>query len=159
MNAMSSTEEGGGLPQGSSPAAPPVDTRMGGWTGVGYDDVEPGRQWPPANVVVTLAMLARFHRCIGAPPPDAGTPLPAFLLNELRVLKSHLQLPPGILHAHEELHLHSPAYPDEPLTIAVSIHDKYVKRGKRFVRVAQRVAHADSGEPVLDVLHTLYWPC
>lgn len=141
-------------------SAPAVDTRMGGWSGVGYEEIEVGRTWPPRTVVITPDMLARYFRCIGrADAPGPRTPVPAFMLNELRVLKTHMKLPPGVLHAQEELHLSAPAFADEALTIEVSIRDKYLRNGKRFVRVAQQVRRAADAAPVMTVLHTLYWPC
>jgi hypothetical protein len=81
------------------------------------------------------------------------------MLNELRVLKQHMKLPPGVLHAQEELHLAAPAYADEPLTIEVSIQDKYLRNNKRFVVVAQRVERTSDATLIMTVRHTLYWPC
>ena len=133
---------------------------MGGWSGVGYDDIEVGQAWPPEVVVITPDMLERYFRCIGANvAPTPHTPVPAFMLNELRVLKSHMKLPPGVLHAQEELQLAAPAFAGEPLTIEVSIRDKYVRHDKRFVLVAQAVCRAADAAPIMTVLHTLYWPC
>ena len=143
-----------------SGGAPAVDARMGGWSGVGYDDIEVGQAWPPQPVVITSDMLGRYFRCTGRNgQPEPHTPVPAFMLNELRVLKMHMKLPPGVLHAQEELQLASPAFADEALTIEVSIRDKYLRNGKRFVLVAQQVRRAADGTPIMAVLHTLYWPC
>ena len=89
----------------------------------------------------------------------AETPIPAFMLNELRVLKQHMKLPPGVLHAQEELHLSAPAYADEPLTIKVTIQEKYLRNNKRFVVIAQRVERIADAALVMTVFHTLYWPC
>ena len=139
---------------------PAIDSRMGGWTGVWYDDIALHQSWPPHPVCIHSEQLARYLRCIGRTDAvTARTPVPAFMLNELRVLKQHMKLPPGVLHAQEELHLASPAYADEPLTIEVSIRDKYLRNNKRFVVVAQRVERAADAALVMTVLHTLYWPC
>lgn len=144
--------EAGGVPE--------VDRRMGGWTGVGHDAITVGQSWPPRTTRITTDQLTRYFRCIGrTDTPGPHTPVPAFMLNELRVLKSHMKLPPGVLHAQEELHLVAPAHADEALTIEVSIRDKYLRNGKRFVVVAQAVRRAADGAPIMTVLHTLYWPC
>jgi hypothetical protein len=140
--------------------APAVDSRMGGWTGVGHNAITVGQTWPPQTARITADQLARYFQCIGrTDAPGPHTTVPAFMLNELRVLKSHMKLPPGVLHAQEELHLIAPAHADEELTIQVSLQDKYVRKGKRFVAVAQVVRRAADGAPIMKVLHTLYWPC
>lgn len=139
---------------------PAIDSRMGGWTGVGYDDVPLRQSWPPQPICIDSGKLTRYLRCIGRDDAvTAQTPIPAFMLNELRVLKQHMKLPPGVLHAQEELHLAAPAYADEPLTIEVSIQDKYLRNNKRFVVVAQRVERTSDATLIMTVRHTLYWPC
>jgi hypothetical protein len=139
---------------------PSVDQRMGGWHGVGYDDIEVGQTWPASAVTISSEMLVRYYRCIGRKDlPGSSTPLPAFILNELRVLKTHMKLPPGVLHAQESLQMSSPAYADEALAIKVTILDKYIKNGKRFVCVAQMVHRTLDGTLIMTLQHTLYWPC
>lgn len=144
----------------AEPADTPVDRRMGGWTGTGYDAITVGQAWPAKTVRIGTDQLARYFRCIGrTDEPVSGTPVPAFMLNELRVLKSHMKLPPGVLHAQEELQLLSAARTGEDLGIEVSIRDKYLRNNKRFVVVAQAVRRVSDGSPIMNVLHTLYWPC
>jgi hypothetical protein len=139
---------------------PAVDRRMGGWVGVEWASIEVGQTWPASTVRIGTEQLARYLRCIGrTDAPTARTPVPAFMLNELRVLKSHLKLPPGVLHAQESIELASPAYPDEDLHIEVRIADRYLKNDKRFVVVAQSVRRASDGTPIMALRHTLYWPC
>lgn len=141
--------------------APQTDTRMGGWVGVGYDDLRVGQGFPPQILPVSAEDLDCFHRCLGEdrPKPEAGTRIPAFLLNELRALKSQMRLPPGVLHAQEELTLSSAARLGEPLQTAVRIADKYIRNDKRFVVVEQDVSCIADNRPILTVRHILYWPC
>jgi hypothetical protein len=140
---------------------PDADTRMGGWVGVGYDEIEVGRAFAPQDLPVSAQDLADFYRCLGEerPAPVAGTRIPAFMLNELRALKRQMRLPPGVLHAQEELRQHSAAHLGDRLQTAVRIADKYIRNGKRFVVVEQDVTCADDNRPILNIRHILYWPC
>ena len=133
---------------------------MGGWTGMGYDAISVGQTWLPQVMRIGMAQLDRYFLCIGrTDKPTSATPVPAFMLNELRVLKSNMKLPPGVLHAQEELMLSASALAEEDLTIEVTIQDKYVRNDKRFVVVAQTVRRMADATLILQVRHTLYWPC
>lgn len=147
--------------QEQHPPKPEADTRMGGWVGVGYEDIKVGRAFPPQALPVSAKDLSEFYRCLGEerPAPTAGTRIPAFMLNELRALKRQMRLPPGVLHAQEELRQHSAARLGEKLQIAVRIADKYIRNDKRFVVVEQDVTCADDHRPILNIRHILYWPC
>lgn len=141
-------------------AKPDADTRMGGWVGVGYDELEVGRHFPPQAMPLSAEDVACFYRCLGEDrKPEAGMRIPAFLLNELRALKSQMRLPPGVLHAQEELTMLSAARVGEPLQTAVRIADKYIRNEKRFVVVEQVVTCATDNRSILNVRHILYWPC
>jgi hypothetical protein len=87
-------EEAGGRRRMSMPEP---DRRMGGWTGVGYDDIEMGLTYPSQPLPVSAEDIARFYRSIGEarPAPEVGTRIPAFLLNEIRALKKQMKFPPG----------------------------------------------------------------
>jgi hypothetical protein len=39
---------------------PEPDRRMGGWTGVGYDDIAVGQTFPPQPLPVTADDVARY---------------------------------------------------------------------------------------------------
>lgn len=138
---------------------PAPDRRMGGWTGVGYDDIEVGHTFPAQPIPITADHVADFYKCLGEtkPAPVTGTRVPSFLLNELRALKNQMRFPPGVLHAQEHVEMHSPALLGETLTTTVTISDKYVRNSKRFIVVDQHV-HSD-GRSVMKIRHTLYWPC
>ena len=60
---------------------PAPDRRMGGWTGVGYDDIAVGQTFPPQPLPVTAGDLARFYRCLAETRavPQAGTRIPCLL--------------------------------------------------------------------------------
>lgn len=140
-------------------STPEPDRRMGGWTGVGYDDIRPGTTFPPQLIPITADHIVDFYKCLGEvrPAPVAGTRVPSFLLNELRALKSQMRFPPGVLHAQEEIEMHSPALLGETLTTTVTISEKYIRNHKRFIVIDQHV-HADE-RSVMKVKHILYWPC
>lgn len=140
-------------------SVPQPDRRMGGWTGVGYDDIEVGKIFPPQMLPITADHIADFYKCLGEsrPAPRAGTRVPSFLLNELRALKNQMRFPPGVLHAQEEIEMHSAARLGETLTTTITISDKYIRNEKRFIIIDQ---HVRSGErSVMKVKHILYWPC
>lgn len=142
-------------------ASPVADTRMAGWVGVGYDEIEVGRRFPPQPLSISIEDVACFYRCLGEnrPKPEAGTRIPAFMLNELRALKSQMRLPPGVLHAQEELTMSSAARVGEALQTAVRIADKFIRNDKRFVVVEQDVTCATDQRAILNIRHILYWPC
>lgn len=140
---------------------PEPDRRMGGWTGVSYDDIEVGRTYPPQPLPISADDVARFYRSIGEvrPTPEIGTRIPAFLLNEIRALKQQLRFPPGVLHAQEEIEMHSAARLGEPLMVSIVIADKYIRNDKRFIVFDQHVRCATDQRSIMTIKHILYWPC
>lgn len=140
---------------------------MGGWDGIGFDAIEVGQAYEAYPLQIGAEDIAAFHGCLGEALEQIGpgTRIPFFLLNELRALKSRMRLPPGVLHAQEELQMKSAARLGEPLFTHVRVADKFIRNGKRFVVVEQDVrAGADGqanngGRGVLLVRHILYWPC
>jgi len=140
---------------------PEPDRRMGGWTGVGYDDIVVGQTFPPQPLPVSADDVARFYRCLGEarPPPGIGTRVPSFLLNELRAMKNQMRFPPGVLHAQEQIEMFSSARLGEPLTTSISIANKYIRNDKRFIVIDQHVRCATDQRSVMNVRHILYWPC
>ena len=142
--------------------APQADTRMGGWTGLGYDQLTVGLALPPHALEIDAAALGRFHACLGR-QDEASQRIPAFLLNEIRAMKTRMKLPPGVLHAEESLTQRSAAYLGDKLEVLVRIADKYIRNDKRFVVVEQRVqvpaTETAAARPVLDIRRILYWPC
>lgn len=144
--------------QQAQSGTPEADTRMGGWVGISYDELTVGQGFPPQAMPISAEDVTCFYRCLGEdrPKPDR---VPAFLLNELRALKSQMRLPPGVLHAQEELVMASAARVGEPLQTAVRIADKYIRNDKRFVVVEQDVTCATDNRAILTVRHILYWPC
>jgi hypothetical protein len=138
---------------------PALDRRMGGWSGVGYDDIKVGHTFPPQPLPITADHIVDFYKCLGEtrPAPVAGTRVPSFLLNELRALKNQMRFPPGVLHAQEEIEMYSPARLGDSLTTSVTISNKYIRNGKRFIVIDQHV-HADQ-RSVMKIKHILYWPC
>ncbi len=141
---------------------PQADTRMGGWTGLGYDQLAVGLALPPQALEIDAAALGRFHACLGR-QDEASRRIPAFLLNEIRAMKTRMKLPPGVLHAEESLTQRSAAYLGDRLEVLVRIADKYIRNDKRFVVVEQRVqvpaTETTAARPVLDIRRILYWPC
>jgi hypothetical protein len=137
------------------------DRRMGGWTGVGYDDIRVGLEIPPYELRIEAADVARFYRCLGEarPAPEIGSRIPSFLLNEIRAMKSGMKLPPGVLHAQEDLEMIGPARLGEALTVSVAISDKYIRNGKRFIVLQQHVQAASDRRSIMKVHRILYWPC
>jgi hypothetical protein len=140
---------------------PEPDRRMGGWSGVGYEDIAVGRTFPAQTLTVSADDVARFYRCLGQdhPAPAIGTRIPSFLLNELRALKNQMKFPPGVLHAQEEIEMVSPARLGEALMVSITITDKYIRNGKRFIVVDQHVRCASDLRSIMHVKHMLYWPC
>lgn len=140
---------------------PERDTRMGGWVGVGYEELEVGRSFPPQDLPISAEDFTTFYRCLGEDraAPDSNTRIPAFLLNELLALKRQMRLPPGVLHAQEELAMTSAARFGEPLQTTVRIADKYIRNDKRFVIVEQSVHCATDNRSIMQIRHILYWPC
>lgn len=140
---------------------PEPDRRMGGWTGVGYDDIAVGRKFPPQLLPIAASDIARFYRCLGEvhPAPEIGTRIPAFLLNEIRALKNQMKFPPGVLHAQEEIEMHSATRLGERLTTSITITNKYIRNDKRFIVIDQHVRCAGDQRSIMTIKHVLYWPC
>ena len=140
---------------------PEPDRRMGGWTGVGYDDIEVGHTFPPQPLAISVDDLVSFYSCLGEarPTPQIGTRIPSFLLNELRALKNQMRFPPGVLHAQEEIEMLSAARLGEPLTVTISLSSKYIRNDKRFIVIDQHVRCASDQRSIMNVRHILYWPC
>jgi hypothetical protein len=140
---------------------PAPDLSMGGWTGVGYDDIAVGQQFPPQPLPVTADDVARFYRCLGEirAVPETGTRVPSFLLNELRAMKNQMRFPPGVLHAQEEIEMCSGARLGDPLTTTITIANKYIRNDKRFIVIDQHVRCATDQRPIMKIRHILYWPC
>ena len=140
---------------------PAPDRRMGGWTGVGYDDIAVGQSFPSQPLPLTADDVARFYRCLGEarPAPETGTRVPSFLLNELRAMKNQMRFPPGVLHAQEEIEMFSAARLGEPLTTTITIANKYIRNDKRFIVIDQHVRCADDQRSIMTIRHILYWPC
>ena len=134
------------------------DRRMSGWTGVPFADVKVGQTYPLRRLIRDAKQVERFCAIAGwtGAVPDH---VPAFLLNELRTLKEFLKLPPGVLHAREELSLSSPAEIGEDLEVAVEIADKFIRNDKRFVVFVQTIRSAGDGRQIMSITRTLYWPC
>jgi hypothetical protein len=137
------------------------DRRMGGWTGAGYDDIRVGMEFPPYELRLEAADVARFYRCLGEArtSPETGSRIPSFLLNEIRAMKGGMKLPPGVLHAQEELEMISAARLGETLTISVAVADKFIRNGKRFIVVLQHVRCAADRRSIMKIHRVLYWPC
>ena len=146
------------LPEHSIPAhEPQADRRMGGWTGTPFSQMIVGTRFPPQPLVRDADQVRRFGEISGwTAPPET---VPALLLNELKSLKRFLKLPPGVLHAREELSLAGAARIGEALEVTVEIFDKFIKNEKRFVVVLQHVRSAEDGRSILSIKRTLYWPC
>lgn len=140
---------------------PEPDRRMGGWTGVGYDDIAVGQAFPPQPLPITADDIARFYRCLGKEPapPGRATRVPSFLLNELRAMKNQMRFPPGVLHAQEEIEMFSAAWLGEPLTTSITIANKYIRNDKRFIVIDQHVRCANDQRSIMKIRHILYWPC
>jgi len=140
---------------------PEPDRRMGGWTGVGYADIAVGQTFPAQPLPVTADDVARFRRCLGevGPPPESGTRVPSFLLNELRAMKKQIRFPPGVLHAQEEIEMHSAARLGDVLTVSITIANKYIRNDKRFIVIDQHVECANDQRSIMNIRHILYWPC
>ena len=137
------------------------DRRMGGWSGVGYDDIDVGRTFPPQPLPIDADDLARFYGCLGDDTRQVrpGSRIPAFLLNEFKALKSQMRFPPGVLHAQEEIRMLSAARLGDPLVVEITIVDKYIRNEKRFIVVDQHVKCTTDDRSVAGITHTLYWPC
>lgn len=140
---------------------PEPDRRMGGWTGVGYDDICVGQTFPEQPLPITADGIARFYRCLGEvrPAPAPGTRIPSFMLNELRALKNQMQFPPGVLHAQEEIEMFSAARLGEPLNTSITIARKYIRNDKRFIVIDQHVRCSTDQRSIMKIKHILYWPC
>jgi hypothetical protein len=140
---------------------PAPDRRMGGWTGVGYDDIAVGQAFAPQPLPVTADDVAQFYRCLGEvrPSPEIGTRVPSFLLNELRAMKNQMRFPPGVLHAQEEIEMFSAARLGEPLAVSITIANKYIRNDKRFIVINQHVHCPVDQRSIMNVRHILYWPC
>ncbi|MGI6855111.1 hypothetical protein [Mesorhizobium sp. 1B3] len=137
---------------------PEPDRRMSGWTGVAYANVPVGRAFGPRRLVRNAGQVERFCEIAGwsGSRPDH---VPAFLLNELGTLKQFLKLPPGVLHAREELALASPARIGEELEVCIAVADKFIRNHKRFVVFAQTIRSAGDDRLIMSITRTLYWPC
>ena len=119
---------------------PAPDRRMGGWT-ASATTTSAGRTFPPQPLPASAEDVARFYRSIGEvrSAPEIGTRIPAFLLNEIRALKQQMKFPPGVLHAQEEIEMHSAARLGELLMVSITVTNKYIRNDKRFIVFDQHV--------------------
>ncbi len=132
-----------------------------------FDDLWPGRTFPPYRYVLTEDLACRYAAIAGAEPAtypavlaSQGLPLvaPPLLLDTLQPLKALLAFPEGVVHAREEVEFRGLGRVGDQITVWLSVEDRYVRNERRFVRFVQR-AENQRGETLLVARKTLVWPC
>ena len=142
--------------QGLSAAA----SALGGWRGIAFDEIRIGDEWAVRDFTVEAEDVRRFDACLGiAERRDGPLRVPVFLLNEFRTIKGRIVLPPGVLHASEEVEVQRPVMTGSALRAAVRVKDAVIRNGKRFVVLEQEVCEAGRDDPALCITRTLFWPC
>jgi hypothetical protein len=124
-------------------------------------DLEPGDVFTPVRYVLTSLMCSEYAH--GAEDPteiyysDAGDtrqirPPTMIHTDKMRLLEANCDLErrlAGIrtddarIHYEYEAEHHSPAYVGEELVVSGRITDKYIRRGREFIRYELRVETAD----------------
>lgn len=84
------------------------------------------------------------------------TAVAPLFVNSLRPVKSLVGLPDGTLHAREAVEFLAVPQPGRPMSATLTIGDKYVRRGRRYL-VVRYVVSAE-GEPLMVANKTFVWP-
>jgi len=92
-------------------------------------------------------------------PAGRGTPFPPGLL--LVMFSNYMDArvpprPPGMIYAKQALTFGTHPAVGDVLTTAMTVHDKYLMRGRRIVELAT-TTHNQRGEPVVQGLRTVVW--
>jgi N-terminal half of MaoC dehydratase len=124
-------------------------------------DLEPGDVFAPVRYVLTSLMCSEYAHGAEDPTeiyysPTGGTrqirPPTMIHTDKMRLLEANCDLErrlAGIrtddarIHYEYEAKHHSPAYVGEELVVSGRITDKYIRRGREFIRYELRVETAD----------------
>lgn len=77
-------------------------------------------------------------------------------VNTLRPVKALVDLPDGTVHAREAVQFLSVPQPDRPMNVRLTVADKYIRRGHRYL-VLKYAVNVES-EPVMVANKTFVWP-
>jgi hypothetical protein len=105
-----------------------------------FEDIEIGYRYPVFDFVVTKKDQIKFENSFSIEFPPSWTrererqrPLSPFLLNHFHGIRARMAMPDGVLHAREKNRPSAPAYPDEQLSLTITVQSKSVKNDKQFV--------------------------
>ena len=127
---------------------------MTGWRA--YDDLEVGDTFPdqPARFAVTRDVALGFRRLVASSridgsdlPGDAGTVPPMLAAVYIRSAQNALRNPPGGIHAKQRFQFVKGIHVGDVLETTLTIKDKYVKKGRRYV-VSETLTRNQKSEEV-----------
>jgi len=136
-----------------------------------FDDLEPGQIWGTNTWEATPEACTAWRRATGddcpvyddtestrassykgpiVPPGLAFVYLSECIQDLLR------DKPPGGVHAKQQLSFHEPVCPGDSLTTSLSVRNKYMKRGRKYVEFETETVN-QHGKKVLTGLRTSIW--
>jgi 3-hydroxybutyryl-CoA dehydratase len=136
-----------------------------------FDDLEPGQLWGTSEWKATPEACTAWQQATGDDCPiyhdtettrasSYGGPIVppglAFVYLSDCIQDLLRDKPPGGIHARQQLKFHQPVRPGDVLTTSLSVRDKYLKRGRKYVEFETQTVN-QAGQTVLTGLRTSIW--
>jgi len=140
----------------------------------GFDDFHIGHEFAPFQYRISAAENAQFTAILGhdairatlgdgrawtptPTAPDAMQPIHPALVGSFQPQRAAFIWAQGLVHAREKVQLYAPAWPDELLQARVTVTDKYVKNGKRFIVIMIDIRKAQDNSLVMTIERIQAW--
>lgn len=138
-----------------------LDTGAEADTPLLFDDLVIGQHWGDFDWHATRELADGWRRIMGELAPSDADPdtLPPGLL--IVMFSNYMDAnvpprPPGMMYGKQGLRFGSPARVGDTLTTRMTVHDKFLRRGRRVVELAT-ITTNQRGETVLEGLRTVIW--
>lgn len=137
-----------------------------------FDDIEVGREFQTISYEMGRDQVEQYVQAVGDFHPLytdedfarrskygglIAPPTIAAIFTSLRVALKKEKIPPGAVHAKQYFRFIKPVRPDDKLNITVTLKDKYIQRGRKYV-VIESLARNQDGEEMVLARITGIWP-
>ena len=137
-----------------------------------FDDLIVGREFPPVEYELGQNQVLEYVTAVGDLHPLytdeefargskygslISPPTIAAVFTTLRVVLKEAKIPPGAIHTKQYFKFIKPVRPGDKLDITVTLKDKYIRRGNKYVVIESMVRNQHAEEVVLARI-TGIWP-